>query len=256
MRNYNSQLKSLITGKSIASSGGAVYVTAAGDTAKATLTDADGASLSNPLALTNGSFDFNVEDSVSSVDLYIQSPTGHFVVVKDVKSSGNASILVNDSLASTVMVIPFDIADTTAATETDTSFDLIDNSLVIPQGLSVDVDTADATEDIDVGILSTESGGDANGFMDGVSVASADTFVAGTTVTTGTNEVYLASTTLGALVHDFNAGTDAATDVGTSIQKAYRCDGTAKSISYTLSAGTDTAAGFIKIPVILPQASL
>ena len=256
MRNYNSQLKSVITNSMIASAGGAVLVTNANDTALLSITDADGVALSNPLTLTNGSFDFNVVDSIASVDLYIQSPTGHFIVVTDLKSSGDASIFVDTSQVLTTMVIPFDIADTTAATETDTGFNLIDNSQVLPVGLAIDVNTLDATETIDVGILSTESGGDANGFMSLVSVATADTIIAKTTVTTGSNEVFLASTTIGALVNDFNAGTDVATDVGVSMLKSHVCDGTAVSISYTLTAGTDTAAGFIKIPVILPVASL
>ncbi len=256
MRNFNSQLKSLITGAMIASAGGFVYVTTNGGTAKATLTDADGAALSNPLALTNGAFDFNVANNVGALDLYIQSPTGHFLVVKNVKSSGDSSLFVDDSIAHTTMVIPFDIADTSDNTETDTGFDLPTNAAVLPSSFGVDVTVADATETMAIGILSTESGGDANGFTTGLSVASAASIIAGQAVTSGGSEEYLSSSTLGALLNDFTAGSDSATDVGTSNKKAHVCDGTAKSISYTLSSGTDTAAGFIKIPLQLPIASL
>lgn len=237
MRNFYSQLKSLTTGAAIAIAGGAVLVVAAGGTAKASLFDADGASITNPQTLTRGAFDFNVADSVSAVDLYIQSPTGHFIVLKNVKPSGDASILVDDSLADTTMVIPFDIADTTAATETDTGFTV--PGAVQPNVL-VDVETVDATETIDVGTDSGDSG-DADGFIDGASVATAG-LVKGSLAN--------GAVTLGALLYvqdSANAG-DAAPEPDVSMVD--------KAITYTLSAGTDTANGFIMLPIQLPASSL
>lgn len=238
MRNFSSQLKSLITGAMIASAGGFVYVTAAGGTAKATLTDKDGAALSNPLALTNGSFDFNTADSIASVDLYIQSPTGHFIVRKAVKSSGDASIVVDTSQASTTMVIPFNVADQTGdATETLCGFTLIG---AVQPNVAVDIETVDATETIDVGTDSGDSG-DADGFLDAAIVAVAG-YIKGS--------VIAGAHTLGALLYvldSANAGDDAPEQDVSMI---------GKEVSYTLSAGADTAAGFIILPMQLPVSSL
>ena len=234
MRNFNSQLKSLITGGMIASAGGFVYVTATGGTAKASLLDADGAALSNPLALTNGSFDFNV----GNVDLYIQSPTGHFSVVKNVAASGNSDVLVDTSQASTTMVIPFNVADQTGdATETLCGFTLVG---AVQPNVAVDVVTVDATETIDVGTDSSDSG-DADGFLDAAIVAVAG-YIKGS--------VIASAHTLGAKLYvldSANAGDDAPEQDVSQI---------GKEVSYTLSTGSDTAAGFIVLPVQLPISSL
>lgn len=256
MRHYRIQLIDDVTKQAIQASGGVAYVAAEGTPDKVDLKDSTGAAVSNPVALVNGMLDFYVADTVAAVDLYVQAPSGHFVVTKSVAASGPNSIYVDKSRSNTVMVIPFSIDDTEAATETDTGFDLVTNAAVLPLGVGVDVTTLDATETIDVGILSGEAGGDANGFIALGSVAAAVSIVAGNVLTTGSNETYFSSTTLGALVNGFLAGADVAGDVGTANPKAFVCDGTAKSISYTLTAGTDTAKGFIKLPVQLPQASL
>lgn len=256
MKKYRAQLVDRVTGKAIQTAGGKCYVATAGGAAKIALLDEDGASASNPSALTNGIVEFYVADTVQSVDLYMQSPTGHFVVTKDLAPSGPNSIYIDKGLSQTVMVIPFSIDDTVAATETDTGFDLPDNSAVLPNGVGVDVLTLDDTETVDVGILSTEANGDADGFIALGSVALADSVIAGNAATVGSNETFLATTTLGALVNDFAAGSDVATDTGVSNKKSYVCDGTAESISYTLTAGTDTAEGFIKLPLQLHVASL
>lgn len=238
MRNFHSQLKSLITGAAIVAAGGFVYVTATGGTAKASLLDADGNALSNPLALTNGSFDFNVADSVTAVDLYIQSPTGHFVKVTNIQASGPASILIDDSVAHTTMIIPFNVADQAGdATETGCGFTIIG---AVQPNVAVDVATIDATETIDVGTDSGDSG-DADGFIDGLSVATA-----GYIKPTNAN----GSVTLGTklIVQDSaNSGDDFPEQDTSQI---------GKEVTYTLSAGSDTAAGFILIPVQLPVSSL
>lgn len=238
MRHYKSQLKSLLTGALIASVGGVCLVVAAGGTAKATLYDNAGAALANPFSLSNGSLEFNVADSVSNgVDLYILSPTGHMVIQKGVKASGESSILVDTSRLNTTLVIPFNIANTTAATETSTGFTV--PGAVQPNPL-VYVTAIDATEDIDVGTLSSDSG-DADGFMDGVSVA---------TLGYAKGSLLTSADTMGALLSvqdSANAGDDAPEQDLTMI---------GKTITYTLSTGSDTAAGFIILPVLLPPTAL
>lgn len=232
MRKYQFQLKSAIDGKKVSSSGGKCYVTAAGGTAKATLYNADGSALANPISLTNGKILFHTADAIASVDVYIQTPTGHFVVQKGVAPSGDASLLYDNKTLETTFVIPFNIADTTAAAETSTGFTL--PGAVLPHP-AVDVITVDATETIDVGTLSSDSG-DADGFAVTLSVATAGYIKA--TVVNG-------ATTLGALMYvqdSANAGDEAPEQNVSMI---------GKQVTYTLTAGTDTAAGFIVLPVAL-----
>lgn len=238
MKNYNSQLKSLITGLAIASAGGFVYVAATGTTAKLAITNVNGGALANPLPLTRGSFDFYTADSVAAVDLFIQSPTGHFIVLKNIKPSGDASILVDNSVANSTMVIPFNAANQAGdATETPCGFTIIGS---VQPGVAVDVLTIDATETVDFGTLSSASG-DADGFIDGVSVATAGYIKA-----SNANGV----ATLGAklFVQDSANAGDKAPEQNTSE--------VGRQLSYTLSAGSDTAAGYFIVPVQLPFSSL
>ncbi len=232
MRHYKTQLTSAITGVIVQSSGGKAYVTAAGGTAKATLYTEAGAALANPISLNYGSIEFWTADAVTSVDLYIQTPTGHFIVEKGIKPSGDASLPYNNKVLDTTFVIPFNIADTTAATETSTGFTVPG---AVQPNVAVDVITIDATEDIDVGTLSTDSG-DADGYIDSVSVATAG-YIKATLLNS--------ADTMGALLStqdSVNAGDDAPEQDVTMI---------GKTITYTLSTGTDTAAGFIVLPMQL-----
>ena len=236
MKNYKIQLADHRTGKIIQDAGGAVYVAVNGANTKETLTDKDGASLTNPVALTNGQIDFWVGDSVNYVDLYIQGPNGHFVVLEDVGPSGPNEIYIDQGQKVGTMVIPFDIADTTAAVETDTGFDLPLNAVVQGDGAGVLVTDLDATETVDVGLLSSETGGDANGFLVALSVAAAG-FIAGSVAATAT---------LGAmLVNTF------ATTPQVNVPGRHVGDGVAESICYTASAGSDTVTGKIVLPYLL-----
>lgn len=239
MRQFKMQLVDQ-NGKLISLAGGVCYVAAAGGAAKVALKDSTGASASNPSALTNGKIEFFTADSVASVDLYGISPTGHAFIVKGVAASGPNDIRVDTSRADTTLVIPFSIADTTATTETDTGFDVPTYGAVLPTMVGVDVLTIDATETIDVGTLSSDSG-DADGYIDGLSVGTLGS--AGATLTNG-------AATLGVLLSvqdSANAG-DLVPEADTTMS--------GKSITYTLSAGTDTAAGFIKLPLQLNVANL
>jgi len=142
--------------------------------------------------------------------------------------------------------------------ETDTGVDLPDKAMVLDVWL--EVTTADSGITIDVGLLSTESGGDADGFLDGAPLDSTGLVFGGITptITSGTNNTYLASVarTIGVLLADLDvvAGQDVA-DGGDGAcvyeRKPFPTDSvTAKSISYTCSAGADTAAGYIYILLV------
>ncbi len=238
MRKFKSQLSNHV-GVSIAAAGGKVYVSAAGAIAKATLYDSAGAALANPLTPTNGRIEFYTADSVSSVDLYVLSPTGHFQIFKAVKSSGDSNLQMDTSQLKTTIVIPVSYADQAGDnTETDTGFALPG---AVQPGVAVDVVTVDATETILFGTLSTASG-DADGFATGLSIATAGyigaTLVNGA-VTMGAKLFVQDSANAGDAVPQQNL-----TEIG-------------HKVSYTLSAGADTFAGYIVLPVNLrPSAVL
>lgn len=226
-----------LQGKAINATGGKVYVAASGDAAKQAITDKDGTALTNPRALTTGGCEFWVVDTVADVDLYIMAPGGQFVVVTDVVMGQVQDIMVDTQQRHQIATIPFSIADTSANTETDTGFDFPTASAVLPYPM-VRVSTIDATETIDVGLLSSESSGDADGFINAVAL---DTAVLVKATLTASGD------TMGALLSvldSANAGDDAP-------EPHVVTGAAATSISYTLTAGTDTAEGFIMLPYVL-----
>lgn len=242
LKHYKISLTSLNTGVNLTSTGGVCYVTAADSAAKVQLYTAAGATTTNPVSLTNGMMEFWTADTVATVDIYGQTPGGRGFMQKGIMASGLNELAVSTFARRGELVIPFALADTTTGTETDTGFDLPTNCLVDPFSLAVDVQTLESGKTIDVGILASESGGDADGFMDGLSLTSAVTVLPAITATTGV----LGGNTYGVLVSDYTVGTNA-DDRGEIFFKRYRCDGTAKSISYTLASTVTVAKGFIHL---------
>jgi len=220
-RHWNLQLTDRYTGFSIITAGGTCQVCTAGTPDKATLFNAAGASLANPITPVRGMIDFYVVDTVLTVDLYVMSAGGQFVVMYGVSSSGPGEIYVDTSDKLQWAIIPFSIADAVANTEKDTGFDLPAKAWVLDRlhGLGISVFAIDAGQNILFGLLSTETNGDADGFSTNVSLATS------TTMKIAVN---------GAL---FSTNAPYATDAGV-----------AKSISYTLDTSTDTGKGFILIP--------
>lgn len=147
----------------------------------------------------------------------------------DAKLAGNAKHTVLKAITKR-----FKFGDGT--TETDLGFDL--PAYAVVDEVLIDVITAEATgatKTLDIGLLSSESGGDADGFLDGVSVSSTGLKRAAVTVTTGANNTYLASTTHGALMRDFVAGEDVANggDGAINVRGHLTSSVTAKSVSVT-----------------------
>lgn len=130
-------------------------------------------------------------------------------------------------------IIRINFADGT--TETDTTFNLPSNGFV--RDVYINVVTAEATggtKTIDIGLLSSETGGDADGFADGISVAATGIVRPGVTTTTGLNETYYSANTRGVMLSDFLVGTDAASDFGIYTEHPHIIASvTAKSISWT-----------------------
>lgn len=140
------------------------------------------------------------------------------------------------------MKIPF----TKNTSETDTGVDLPAGVLVT--GAIIQVTTAAASGTIDVGILSTESGGDADGFIDGASCAAT-----GFTVLNRVDESDAANT-LGVLLREAALKSADTTALYYRVPIEYKTDGTAKSVCYTTS--NHTIAGNILLFIESPGIQL
>jgi len=155
-------------------------------------------------------------------------------------------IIDNPVLGEAVLKIEkIPIASVPTGSEQDTSINLPTKCIVYD--VWVDVTTAEATgttKTLDVGLLSTETDGDADGFLDGVSVSALGVIDGKPTFTVGSSDSFYASTTLGAYLRDFVAGTDANGRNGVHSRKPLNKDGiTASSVSYT--AGSTDFAEFL-----------
>jgi hypothetical protein len=134
--------------------------------------------------------------------------------------------------------IPFSKANPGAA---DTNIDL--PAGIVVTGAAIEVTTAASGGTIDVGIDANETGGDADGFLDGVSCA-ATGFVINTVDATDD-----ATNQLGVLISDTLKSGDT-TAIYYRAPVGYKTDGTAKSITYTTS--NHTIAGNIYLFVESP----
>lgn len=233
MRQYHMQLVDNTSKEAIGGSGGLCLVTVNGSPKKLAIYNKDGSVKSNPFALSGGALDFYTTDDVAKVDVFVQAPSGHMVVKKNVIPSGDASLPITRGTLG-LLVIPFSILDTAANTETDVGFVVPPNAAVIPQPV-VEVTTNEASRTIAVGTLSSQGGTtSATGFATGVSLANA-----------GPVKPTLAfgAVTMGAKLQ-VNSATGSTAPVP-------ECDVTsgAKKLSYTLSASTVSAAGYIKLPI-------
>jgi len=231
---YEIQLQDLWPGPSVTGSGGTLYVATAGAANKATLYNADTyAALANPVTGVNGKFRFATLATLDSVDVYGMSAGGVAFQRRGVTPFNNQEIFLEAHRPDHTLVIPWAAADVTAATEYDTGFNLPVGAMVMPF-TAIRVTVVDATETIDVGLLSSETGGDADGFVVAASVA-----------TLGTIKGALVGTdTLGALLKE---DTNAASVFVPSIHPV---NTTAVSVSLTTSAGSDTGQGFLMISYI------
>jgi hypothetical protein len=112
--------------------------------------------------------------------------------------------------------------------------------------MMVFVKTIDATETVSIGLLSTEVGGDADGFIDDISIATAGWIRPAATLSQGTNAHYISATTFGVLFLPAAClGANVTEQNAVPLFKNHMGDGVAKSLSYTCSAGSDTFVGVI-----------
>jgi hypothetical protein len=206
--------------------------------------DDRGTSASNPLTMTDGVARFWTAASVTSVDLSIMTSTGYAVFCEDFVPS-NHRVDINPDERKQLLVIPWLFNNNV---ETDTGFDFPAKCRINPYELALRVTTADATETIEVGILASEAGGDADGFIDAASIGTAGYVSLIPQICGGGNIDYVTTNYVGVLLATSIAGVDAVATVGGwSPVTNYVTDGTAKSISYTCTAGSDEGYGYIII---------
>lgn len=160
----------------------------------------------------------------------------------------------------TITIAPVKVAkvriDVLSTGEKDTGFDLPAKGFVFNAIVDVTtLETTGSTKTVDVGLLSSETGGDADGFLDGVSTAAVATLPGAMPVTDGTNtNFFTAAPTRGVLFFDGLLGADAAATPGVVTTRLHVLNGTAKSLTYTLgSAHTELVAFIIVVYVDLNE---
>lgn len=118
--------------------------------------------------------------------------------------------------------------------ETDSGWDLPAKALVLD--MFIDVTTLQAGKTVDIGLKSTEAGGDADGFGDGLSLAATGLVRPGVVQIAGATETYVSSWTRGVLLTNGLplAGANVVGDEGVFYEKPHMSGSvTAKSLSYT-----------------------
>lgn len=137
------------------------------------------------------------------------------------------------------MVVPFAASDNT---ETDLSVDFPYDSWIKKAALYVR--TADSGETLNLGLLSSETAGDADGLLVSASVNGTG-WVKPIAYTVGSNETYVSTTTYGTLMARGIVGTDAASDFGLAggVPGHVVTGSNAVSLSVTHSASAPTSVG-------------
>lgn len=219
------------TGPSIIDAGGMVLVTLTGSYAPATLVDINSNAIANPVPLTLGSAQFYMALlAAPNVDLYVMAPNGQFAVLYNVGPDAINEVPIDRSQVLNVARIPFTFAQGPAGTEFNTGIVMPANSVVLPDvGVLVTTAETAGAKTMSVGLLSSQSGGNATGYINAISTANLGYLPAQSQATT----------TRGALI---GAGT---LDKGNSLDIQ-----TAKNISFTIVAASVAVAGQIILPYL------
>lgn len=236
---FDVQVVDQYTGESIFGSGGKAIVTLAGAFTNATLLnpDADYAALTQPVSLSRGKLRFAVATGVAgqttqpTVDIYGTAPGGQAWQAYGCKAGDPVEIQIDTHVLDQVMVSPFSFASGTVASEYDTGLDFPTKAIILPTPY-INVNALDAGITLNVGLLSSESGGDADGILAAISLAAATTVV----------PKWAPTATAGALIFESNATTPAV------LTPRHYPTAAAVSLSFTVSSGGDTGNGRIFVP--------
>lgn len=133
-----------------------------------------------------------------------------------------------------LLLLEFDVGRASGETEAGYTFKAGD----VLKDAWLDVDTAEVTSGtptLDLGLNGTSGDDDPDGILDGVATDAATVVPGVATVTTGSNTKFFASTTRGALLQDFQAGTDVDQDEGVAHNKDHVVTSDSP-LTYTLGA--------------------
>ena len=205
-------------------------------------------SLANPVtaanfasaAVCNGLVKFR--NLNSAVDIIVTDTNGGFTAVVRGFSTAMHTIVIDETPNMPHHGIIW-FAPSTSETSTGVSF--LPDTYV--SDFKVQVITTDS-HNMTVGLLSSQTNGNAAGFLTGVPTSSAGYVADPGVQTQGTNAVYYPATIYGSFLYTAITGTDSATPrlIGGKTYLGYIVTGAnATTISYTGSAGTSTAAGYI-----------
>lgn len=127
----------------------------------------------------------------------------------------------------------------------------INTGVTIPKGamvvdVAIEVVTASTDNSLDIGLLSSEAGGDADGFCVKKAIGTAGFFRCEATTTGGAANTRYNQNHRGVLLSVFQTG-GATTHPGIYFEKPHYGDGTAKTITYTRSTTQATGAGYIHV---------
>ena len=198
---------------------------------------------------TSGSYRKDAKSTIQTINDYVAVLSGSgFAVSAKLAAGFNATkgdklcnwtagqvapcAIVHGSIA---LKVPY----TKKTSEFDTTIDL-PSGMIVHDAFVYSV-VADASGTIDIGILSSESGGDADGFLDGEALA-ATGWVAHNMV-----DATAANITLGLLLDEVQIKDATSTPVYTPIMQHHKCDGTATSLSYTTSDHTQSGYFYVLV---------
>jgi len=278
MKEFNLQLIELSTGRALHPTGKFVVTSNGSPIALATY-DANDALNTVPLSIVGGKVYFRTVETVNSVDIFGYTDTGYAVNVTGVKAGEVQNIYVDTANMRQTFFHPINFSTSntygdartiSASAENLTGMYLPNGVLVRAEGTGVHVTTAESGKTIDVGLDGSGSGiDDADGFLDGITLASTGYKAANIGYTIGTNNVWLDLTggdsewTSGALFHPSGTkhakaeGTDAAAADGNGIyiyasHASVNSGANTSQLSYTF-AGTPTAVkGYLRITWDIP----
>lgn len=236
---YTLQIQDFSRGMPVAGAGGAAIICQPGTARKATIYNPDtGAVLANPISLTRGNMRFATDNTIATVDIYGFAPDGGFFAFRGARPGGDPEIPYSVDQVHHTAIIPLAAPDFTAATEGNTGLQFPAGALLLPSA-ALRVTTLESGRTLEVGLLSSESGGDADGLLDAISLAAVGTIAPAVSGTP----------TLGALLVQ-NFGTTPAVNLPDSHAIGPTA---ARSISATFSASSATAQAFALLPYVKPH---
>lgn len=206
--------------------------------------DSTGTSLSNPISRSQFATDGKVKfyGSATSYDIFLAHSDGSVAFYAGVTPQTHALRLGRTGVD---RVLVFPIVSNAGGTETDTGLDLPYKAWVYD--VAMEVTTAESAKNVDIGLLSSETAGDADGLLVQASAA-ATGLVKPFSITAGSNYYYISATKYGALFSLGHVGADT-TNADPGIAKGwghYVTGSNAVSVTYTPTASSSLVAyGFL-----------